>query len=154
MAIYNARTEKRREAIKSPRTALWLPVPKLARCSSLGVSCDGVRSVQIPREAWVHGGGRQGEGRVQESPASLGATVGRRRGWGEAIIRIIVISPLAFRGRSRGAVGRVGEVLIFAWKVELEVGKRTVRSWLWDHDGDVADHVQVLGRRRAILGDE
>ena len=43
----------------------------------------------------------------------------------------------------------MGEVLIFAWKVELEleVGERTVRSWFWDHDGDVADHVQVLGRK-------
>ena len=50
----------------------------------------------------------------------------------------------------------MGEVLIFAWKVELEleVGQRTVRPWFWHHDGDIAYDVQVLGRRRAIVGHE
>ena len=50
----------------------------------------------------------------------------------------------------------MGEVLIFARKVELklEVGKRTIRPRLWDHDGDIADYVQVVGRKRAIFGDE
>lgn len=39
------------------------------------------------------------------------------------------------------------EVLIFAWKVELEVGQRTIRSRLRYHDGDIADHVQMMGGR-------
>lgn len=41
------------------------------------------------------------------------------------------------------------EVLIFAWKVELEleVGERAVWPRLRYHDGDVADHIQVLGAR-------
>ena len=48
------------------------------------------------------------------------------------------------------------EVFVFAWKVELElkVGERTVWSRLWDDDGNVADHVQMLGRGRAVLGHE
>ena len=45
----------------------------------------------------------------------------------------------------------MGEVLIFAWKVELEVGQRTIWPRLRYHDGDIADHVQMLG---AIFGDE
>lgn len=50
----------------------------------------------------------------------------------------------------------MGEVLIFAWKVELEleIGERTVWPRLRDHDGDVADDVQVPGRVGAVLGHE
>ena len=40
----------------------------------------------------------------------------------------------------------MGQVLIFAWKVELEleVGERTVWSWFRHDDGDVADDIQML----------
>ena len=50
MAIYNARTE-RREAIKSPRTGLRLPVPRLIGDCGLGVSRDWLRAMQVSREA-------------------------------------------------------------------------------------------------------
>lgn len=46
------------EAIKSPRTGLRLPVPRLIG-GCLDASCDRLRSVQAPREeVWVGSGGR------------------------------------------------------------------------------------------------
>ena len=45
-----ARTERRQEAIKSPRAVLRLPVPELIGNYGLGVSCDRLRAVATPQE--------------------------------------------------------------------------------------------------------